>query len=69
MTSLAALVIAALALALSGAGAWAYLAWRNSRAALEILADRLYVDSRLESMTAQTLWAMREAARRAGGAE
>lgn len=66
MTALAALGIAVLALVLSGAGVWALVAWRKSRQAFSDLAERLYVDSRLEQLTAQTLAAMRDAARRSG---
>ena len=67
MTALVALGIAALALALSGAGVWALLAWRQYRRTFDIFAERLSVDTRLEQLTAQALSAMREAARRAGG--
>ncbi|MFL6099496.1 MAG: hypothetical protein ACJ71T_06040 [Actinomycetales bacterium] len=67
MTALLALVIAVLALGLSAIGVWAWVGWRQGRGALDVLAERLYVDSRLEALTAQTLSAMREAARRAGG--
>ena len=63
MTALAALGIAALALVLSSAGVWALIAWRQNQQALGDLAERLNVDSRLEQLTAQTLAAMREAAR------
>ena len=66
MTALVALGIALLALALSGAGVWALIAWRSSRRRFDILAERLYADSRLEQLTAQTLTAMRDAARRSG---
>lgn len=67
MTAAVALVIAVLALALSGAGVWALVAWRQNRSRLDVLAERLYVDSRLEQLTTQALAAMREAARRASG--
>jgi hypothetical protein len=67
VTALVALVVAALALALSGAGVWAAIAWRQDRSRLDALAERLYVDSRLEQLTSQALAAMREAARRAAG--
>jgi hypothetical protein len=66
MTALVALGIAAPALVLSGAGVWALIAWRRSRHVLDELAERLYVDSRLELLTIQTLATMRDAARRAG---
>lgn len=66
MTALIAMGLAALALVLSGAGVWALIAWRRSRHLLDELAERLYVDSRLNLLTAQTLAAMRDAARRAG---
>jgi len=46
-------------------GLWAWAARRESRPSYESLAQRLYVDCRLEEMTAATLAAMREAARRA----
>lgn len=67
MTALAALGIAVLALVLSCAGVWALVAWRRSRHAFDELAERLYVDSRLEHLTTQTLAAMRDAVRRSGG--
>ncbi len=67
MTALVALGIAVLALALSGAGVWALLAWRQYRRTLDVFAERLSVDARLEQLTAQALSAMREAARKAGG--
>lgn len=60
MTAVAALGIVVLALALLGAGAWAWAAWRKNRR-LDDLAEQLYVDSRLEQLTARTLSAMREA--------
>ena len=41
MTALVALGIAVLALALSGAGVWALLAWRRYRRTFDIFADRL----------------------------
>ena len=68
MTAIVALGIAILALALSGASVWALIAWRTSRRSFDVLAERLYADSRLEQLTAQTLAAMREAARRTGRA-
>ena len=64
MTALLALGIAVLALMLSGAGVWALIAWRKNHRRFDALAERLYVDSRLEALTVQTLAAMREAARR-----
>ncbi len=67
MTALFALGIAVLALALSGAGVWALLAWRQYRRTFDVFAERLSVDARLEQLTAQALSAMREAARRASG--
>lgn len=66
MTALVALGIAVLALALSGAGVWALLAWRQYRRTFDAFAECLSVDTRLEQLTVQTLSAMREAARRAG---
>lgn len=66
MTALAALGIAVLALALSCAGVWALMAWRGNRRRFDALAERLYVDSKLEQLTVQTLVAMRELARRSG---
>lgn len=66
MTALMALGIAVLALVLSGAGVWALVAWRRSRQVFDELAERLYVDSRLEQLTTQTLAAMRDAVRRGG---
>lgn len=67
MTAMVALVIAVLALAFSGAGVWALMAWRQNRRTFDVLAEYLYVDSRLEALTAQTLAAMRDAVRRGGG--
>ncbi|MGC8465815.1 MAG: hypothetical protein ACP5O0_07770 [Acidimicrobiales bacterium] len=67
MTALVALGIAVLALALSCAGVWALLAWRQYRRTFDIFAERMAVDTRLEQLTTQALSAMREAARRAGG--
>ena len=66
MTALAALGIAVLALVLSGAGVWVLVARRKSRRVFDELAEQLYVDSRLEQLTAQTLSAMRDAVRRRG---
>jgi len=66
MTAVMALGIAVLALVLSGAGVWALVAWRRSRRYFDELAERLFVDSRLEQLTTQTLAAMRDAVRRAG---
>lgn len=63
----AVLGIAVLALALSGVGVWAAVAWRRSHRQLDALAEQLYVDSRIETLTVQTLAAMREVARRGGG--
>lgn len=64
MAALIALGIAVLALVLSGAAAWAVAAWRRERRSAGLLAARLQADSRIEELTAQTLAAMREAARR-----
>jgi hypothetical protein len=64
MAALIALGIAVLALVLSGAVAWAVAAWRRDRRSADALAARLQADSRIEELTAQTLAAMREAARR-----
>lgn len=62
-----ALGIAVLALALSAAAAWVVLAWRQERKAGEALALRLQAEGRIEELTAQTLAAMRDAARRVRG--
>lgn len=64
MTLLLALAIAAFALACLCGGVLAVVVWRERRQALGDLAEQLYVDSRLEQLTLQTLAAMREAARR-----
>ena len=64
MAALIALGIAVLALIVSCAGAWAVAAWRRDRRSADGLAARLQADSRIEELTAQTLAAMREAARR-----
>lgn len=66
MTAVIALIIAILALTLSTIGTLAIVAWRKDRRRLDVLAERLHVDSRIEALTVQTLAAMREAARRAG---
>lgn len=60
------LVLALVALALSSAALWVVITWRRDRRSLEVLAERLYVDSRMEALTTQTLAAMRDAARRGG---
>jgi hypothetical protein len=67
VTALVALGFAVLALALSGAGVWALFAWRQNRRAFDALAERLFVDGRIEALTTQTLAAMRDAVRRSGG--
>ena len=64
MAALIALGMAVLALALSGAGVWAMTAWRRERRSADVLAARLQAEGRIEELTAQTLAAMREAARR-----
>ncbi len=64
MAAFAALGVAVLALVLSGAGAWAVAAWRRDRRSADVLAAWLQADSRIEELTAQTLAAMRDAARR-----
>jgi hypothetical protein len=61
------IAIAVLALVTAGIGVWTAL--RGTQPRYDPLAQRLYVDSRLEEMTAATLAAMREAARRAGGGQ
>lgn len=55
-----------LALTLTCAGVWALIAWRRSHKTFDDVASRLYVESRLEQLTMQTLAAMRDAARRTG---
>jgi hypothetical protein len=47
-------------------GVWALIAGRRSRKTFDDVASRLYVESRLEQLTMQTLAAMRDAARRKG---
>lgn len=64
MAALIALGIAVLALVLSGAVAWAVAAWRRERRSADMLAAQLQAEGRIEELTAQTLAAMREAARR-----
>ena len=64
MAALIALGIAVLALAVSGAVAWAVAAWRRERRSADLFAARLQAEGRIEELTAQTLAAMREAARR-----
>lgn len=63
MTAFVALVIAVLALVLSSAGVWALAAWRRDQRSDHGLAARLQAERRIEELTAQTLGAMREAAR------
>lgn len=64
MAAFVALGIAVIALLLSGACVWAISAWRRDRHSADGLAARLQADSRIDELTAQTLAAMREAARR-----
>ena len=59
-----ALGIALLALVLLGIGICFTLTWRRYARSFDVVAERLFIDSRLEQLTAQTLAAMREAARR-----
>jgi hypothetical protein len=59
-----AIIIAVLALVISVAGVWAVAVWRRGDGSARSLAARLQADSRIEELTAQTLAAMREAARR-----
>ncbi len=67
MAAFVALGIAVMALALSAAAAWVVLAWWRERKAGEVLALRLQAEGRIEELTAQTLAAMRDAARRVRG--
>lgn len=64
MAALIALGIAVLALVLFSAGVWAVTAWRRERRSADLLAARLQAEGRIETLTVQTLAAMREAARR-----
>lgn len=66
MSLLLLLGVGVLALALTCAGVWALIAWRRSHKAFNDVASRIYVESRLEQLTMQTLAAMRDAARRTG---
>ena len=59
-----ALAMAAVALVCLGVGLFLIFAWRRYARSFDVVADRLFIDSRLEQLTAQTLAAMREAARR-----
>jgi hypothetical protein len=67
VTAVVALVVAVLALALSGAGVGGAIAWRRTHRRFDALAEQLYVDSRLEQLTVDTLLAMRRAVGQAGG--
>jgi hypothetical protein len=58
--------VGVLALALICAGVWALIAWRRSRKTFDDVASRIYIESRLEQLTLQTLAAMRDATRRTG---
>lgn len=60
----AALGIAVLALVLSAVCVWTVMAWRRDRRSADTFAAQLQADSRIEELTAQTLAAMRETARR-----
>lgn len=64
MAALIALGIAVLALVLFGTVAWAVASWQRERRSGDLLAARLQAEGRIEELTAQTLAAMREAARR-----
>ena len=64
MAALVALGIAVLALVLFGTVVWAVASWRRERRSGYMLAARLQAEGRIEELTAQTLAAMREAARR-----
>ena len=57
-------VVAVVLLVLLGVGCWIAFAWRRYARSFEVVAERLFIDSRLEQLTAQTLAAMREVARR-----
>jgi hypothetical protein len=59
-----ALSIAVLALVLSSIGVMAAAAWRRDRINCQMLAERLESDARMEILTAQTLSAMHDVARR-----
>ena len=59
-----ALAMGAVALVCLGVGLSLIFAWRRYARSFDVVADRLFIDSRLEQLTAQTLAAMREAARR-----
>lgn len=61
-----ALGMAAVVLALLGAGCWMAIAWRRYARSFDVVAERLFIESRLEQLTAHTLAAMREAVRRDG---
>lgn len=54
-------------LVLLGVGAWLLISWRKYRRSFYILAERLATDARLEQLTTQTLFDMREAVRRGRG--
>lgn len=66
MSLLLLLGVGVLALALICAGVWALIAWRRSRKTFDDVASRIYIESRLEQLTLQTLAAMRDATRRTG---
>jgi len=58
------LIVALMALLVSGFGIFLVLAWREDVGRLHDLADRLDAETRLEYLTTQTLGAMRDLARR-----
>lgn len=58
------LIVALMALLVSGFGIFLMLAWRGDVGRLSDLADRLDAETRLEYLTTQTLGAMRDLARR-----
>ena len=64
MMATLALAVAAVALVLLGIGLFLIFAWRRYARSFDVVAERFFIDSRLEQLTAQTLAAMREAARR-----
>jgi hypothetical protein len=44
-------------------GSYLLLAWRHERVQRQVVVDRLLTEARIQELTAQTLLAMREAAR------
>jgi hypothetical protein len=67
VTAVLALLLALLALGVSGVCLWIWVGWHRDTIGLAQVANQLAAEARLDQLTAQTLSAMRDAARRAPG--